>query len=62
MGTISASFSSLHAAQFKGKSLLKFSPIRRRIPSTLVTLLVTMGRMNLAHYNKAVGTFLKGMR
>ena len=27
----------------------------------IVTLLVTLGRMNLAQYNKAVGTFLKGM-
>ena len=26
-----------------------------------VTLRVTLGRMNLAHYKKAVGTFAKGM-
>ena len=43
------------------KPLEVFCQLRAQSRTHIVTLPVTLDRMNLAHYNKAVGTFSKGM-
>ena len=48
---------SLYDVRFERKTLGSFQPVTRHT----VTFLVTLGRMDLAHYKKAFGTFSKGM-
>ena len=56
-------FSSLYNVWFRKKKPLDvFRQLRAESLARAVTLLVTLGMMNLDHYNKAVGTFSKDTR
>ena len=49
-------------AVWKKKPLEAFRQLRIESHACTVILPITLGRKNLAHYQKAVGTFSKGMR
>ena len=54
-------FKPIRRAVQEKKPLKFFCQLRTESHARTVTLPVTLGRMNLAHYKKGVGTFSKGM-
>ena len=47
---------------WRKKPLEIFRQLRAEFRARIVTFPVTLGSMNLTHYNKAFGTFSKDMR